>query len=428
MESRCRRRRRRLLFIRDGRGPVKPEPALNVKIIRSLREMMHPEPPESGTESQSPKANPKSGPEETGQPKPPPNSKTPPENKTEASTKEGKDAKSAEKPGPMLIQEGTKAAEWKNHPAREEWCPPILAARYPELKAHVYEDSYSMERVLDETWRVAGATRRGKQHAHQGTHREDAFRFRAGPNFTVLCVADGAGSAKFSRLGSHVAVLRVTEYLGQNLAQMDAKLEETPEKLTTWLKTQISSAVRAACLSLREMAGQAQAGPKDFRCTLLTAVRFQAKKQDFLLTNQIGDGAICALFKDKTIRRSGVSDSGEFSGEVSCFVPDECADKKALDVQVIAGAENLECLLLCTDGIEDPFYPMEKKAIDLFRQLHTGVKEKLTDFTSQPTQGAALANESAGWGLGQWLGFEKRGENDDRSILLLHRYPSSFSF
>jgi hypothetical protein len=71
---------------------------------------------------------------------------------------------------------------------------------------------------------------------------------------------------------------------------------------------------------------------------------------------------------------------------------------------------------------------MEKKAVDLFRQLHNGVKEKLADFTSQPAQGPALANESAGWGLGQWLGFEKRGENDDRSLLLLHRYPSSFSF
>jgi serine/threonine protein phosphatase PrpC len=373
-------------------------------------------------ESHAPK--PKSGPDEAGQPKPASEAKTPAENKPGAGAKGGTGAEGATRPGPLLIQEGTKAAEWRIHPAREEWCPPILAARYPELKAHIYEDSYSVERVLGDSWRVAGATRRGKLHAHQGAHREDAFRFRAGPNFAVLCVADGAGSAKLSRLGSHMAVVRVTEYLGQNLAQIEAGLEETPEKLAAWLKTQISSAVLAACLALREMAVQAQASPRDFRCTLLTAVRFQVKKQELLLTNQIGDGAICALFRDKTVRRCGAADAGEYSGEVGCFVPDECADKKALDIQVM-GAENLECLLLCSDGIEDPFYPMEKKAADLFRQLQTGVKEKLPDFTYQPVQGPALAPESAGWGLGQWLGFEKRGENDDRSLLLLHRSPCS---
>src|SRR5437879_4155250 len=49
-------------------------------------------------------------------------------------------------PGPkpavaMLIPEGTapKAAEWKVQAAREEWCPPMLASKYPELKRHVYE-------------------------------------------------------------------------------------------------------------------------------------------------------------------------------------------------------------------------------------------------------------------------------------------------
>jgi serine/threonine protein phosphatase PrpC len=399
-----------------------------VKIIRSLRDMIHPEPPDSGKPGHSPSPKPSPGTEEAGKPKPAPERAAPAENKPGAAAKAGTATEGVAKPGPWLIPEGTKAAEWRNHPAREEWCPPILASRYPELKAHVYEDSYSMERVLADSWRVAGATRRGKLHAHQGTHREDSFRFRAGPNFTVLCVADGAGSAKFSRLGSHVAVARVTECLGQNLAQMEAGLEDTPGKVAAWLKTQISRAVLAACSALREMAAQAQASPRDFRCTLLTAVRFQARKQEILLTNQIGDGAICALFKDKTVRRCGVADSGEFSGEVGCFVPDECADKKALDIQVIAGAENLECLLLCSDGIEDPFYPMDKNAADLFRQLQMGVKEKLPDFTFQPAQGPVLSQDSAGSGLGQWLGFEKRGENDDRSLLLLHRWPSSFSF
>jgi len=332
------------------------------------------------------------------------------------------------KPTSFLIPEGSapKPAEWKIQPAQEEWCPAILSAKYPELKRHEYEDTYAVERALANSWRVAGATRRGKIHAHQGTHREDAFRFSAGPNFTILCVADGAGSAKFSRLGSHVAVQRVTEYLAKELAQIEPAVENSSEALLAFLKAQISKAVCSACLALEEIAANASASPRDFRSTLLTALRYHGKSQQLLLTNQIGDGAICVLFNDKTVQRCGAADSGEFSGEVGCFLPDDCARKKALEVQSIA-AEKVECLVLCSDGIEDPFYPMEKRAPDIFRQLYSGVKKSLPNF-DQPLQPPILTQDSVAAGLAQWLGFERRGENDDRTLLLLHRFPAAVSF
>jgi len=334
------------------------------------------------------------------------------------------------KPHSFLIPEGSapKPAEWKILPALEEWCPAILSGKYPELKRHEYEDTFAVERVLVNSWRVAGATRRGRIHAHQGTHREDAFRFSAAPNFTILCVADGAGSAKFSRLGSHVAVQRVTEHLAKELAQIEPAVENSPEALLAFLKAQISKAVCSACLALEEMAASAGASPRDYRSTLLTALRYHGKSQQLLLTNQIGDGAICVLFNDKTVQRCGAADSGEFSGEVGCFLPDDCARKKALEVQSIAAAEKVECLMLCSDGVEDPFYPMEKRAADIFRQLYTGVKKSLPDFDHQPLQPAILTQDSVAAGLGQWLGFERRGENDDRTILLLHRFPATVSF
>src|SRR5438477_6879 len=72
----------------------------------------------------------------------------------------------------FLIPEGSapKPAEWKIQPAQEEWCPAVLSAKYPELKRHEYEDNYVAERTLANSWRLAGATRRGRIHAHQGTH------------------------------------------------------------------------------------------------------------------------------------------------------------------------------------------------------------------------------------------------------------------
>lgn len=330
----------------------------------------------------------------------------------------------------MLIQEGSapKAANWKNLPAKEDWCPPALGARFPELGVHIYEDNLSMDRLLHNGWRVVGATRRGRQHAHQGTHREDAIRFKSGANYTALCVADGAGSSKFSRLGSQLTVLRVTEYLGQEITKIDPALEEKDEQLTALLKSHITKAVELACVALQEAALLCGAIPNDFRCTLLTVLIFHGKKREYVLTNQIGDGAITALFNDKNTVLLGSSDSGAFSGEVSCFVPDASARQKAAQVDIVAQAEKIECLLLCTDGVEDPFYPLPKKAGDLFGQLYAGVKEKLPDFSAQPTHGSVINADSAGSALAQWLGFEKRGENDDRSLLLLHRTPVSVSF
>jgi serine/threonine protein phosphatase PrpC len=352
---------------------------------------------------------------------------------TNASTGEAKpasekDAKAAPTPIRTDPPPAPKPAEWKNQPAADEWCPSILGTRFPELRHYAYDDSYSFERVLANSWRIAGATRRGRLHAHQGTHREDAMRFRAGANHTILCVADGAGSSKFSRLGSHVAVAKMTDSLAHQLAHLDASIENAPEQLIAVMKGHFAGAVASACLALQELALSAGASPKDFRCTLLTVLRYHSKSRELLLTNQIGDGAICVLYNDKSIRRCGASDSGEFSGEVSCFVPDDCARQKAAEVEVIPNPEQIEGVLLCSDGIEDPFYPMNKNALEIFRQFHAGVKEKLADFNHQPTQPPMLSQDSLGGALAQWLGFEKRGENDDRSLMLLHRYPPTVSF
>lgn len=81
-----------------------------------------------------------------------------------------------------------------------------------------------------------------------------------------------------------------------------------------------------------------------------------------------------------------------------------------------------------TDGIEDPFYPLEKQAAGIFRQFYKGVDQPLKDFKAQLPQAAPLLQESAAWGLAQWLEFEKRGENDDRTVAVLHRQPVNVSW
>ena len=320
-----------------------------------------------------------------------------------------------------------KPATWKNLPAKEPWCPSTIAAQAPELRKVAAADAVAFERVLL-GWRAAGASRRGRMHANGGTHREDSLAFDAHDRATVLCVSDGAGSCQHSRIGSHVAALRVVEFLLAATEKVDPAIAADATKLKDYLTARVTEAVLAATDALLDLAKKSGCAPKDFRCTLLTALHYRGEQHELLLTNQIGDGAICLLRKDQSTTRLGASDSGTHSGEVSCFVPDDCARVKAKAVDCITPVEPIECVLLCSDGIEDPFYPLEKQAADIFRQYYLGVDKPLKDFKAQLPQPAPLLQESAAWGLAQWLEFEKRGENDDRTVAVLHRLPVTISF
>ena len=320
-----------------------------------------------------------------------------------------------------------KPATWKNLPAKDPWCPPAIAAHAPELRKVAAADAVAFERVLP-GWRAAGASRRGRMHANGGTHREDSFACDAHDRATVLCVSDGAGSCQHSRIGSHVAALRVVEFLLAATEKVDSAVAADATKLKEHLSSKVTEAVLSATDALLDLAKKSGCSPKDFRCTLLTALHYRGEQHELLLTNQIGDGAICLLRKDQSTARLGASDSGTHSGEVSCFVPDDCARVKAKAVDVISDVAALECVLLCSDGIEDPFYPLEKQAAGIFRQFYKGVDQPLKDFKAQLPQAAPLLQESAAWGLAQWLEFEKRGENDDRTVAVLHRQPVNVSW
>jgi len=330
-------------------------------------------------------------------------------------------------PSPAPAPAVPKPATWKNLPAKEPWCPPAIAAQAPELRKVAAADAVAFERVLP-GWRAAGASRRGRMHANGGTHREDSLAFDAHDRATVLCVSDGAGSCQHSRIGSHIAAHRVVEMLLAVTEKVDPVIAADATKLKEHLSAKVTEAVRSAMDELLGLAQRSGSSRKDFRCTLLTALHYRGEKHELLFTNQIGDGAIFVLRKDQSTARLGSSDSGSHSGEVWCFIPDDSAREKAKQVDVITEVAPIECVLLCSDGIEDPFYPLEKQAGEIFRQFYTGVTVPLPDFKAQLPQPAPLLQESAAWGLAQWLEFEKRGENDDRTVAVLHRLPVNVSF
>ncbi len=321
-----------------------------------------------------------------------------------------------------------KAATWKTEPVKERWCPPETAKEFPELDRDDYQDHIYVERIVSEQWRVIGGSRRGRKQAFDNRFREDAMAFGHNDHATVLVVADGAGSSKYSRVGSHVAVHETVAQFLKLLKEADAEKLKDKESRSKLLKEFVTKAVQAGRGKVVNIAEKSKLSPKEFRATLLTVVHYHRDGEELLLSNQVGDGAISLLLKDKTLKKFGDADSGAFSGEVSCFLTDSEGQKKAETVNEFDELDKLDALFLCSDGIEDAFYPIDKKALDIYKQWMTGVDKPLDHFKDQPKQPGVFDQEAAGWALAQWLEFEKRGENDDRTVLLMHRRPPSVQF
>jgi len=89
---------------------------------------------------------------------------------------------------------------------------PPADAPYP--KAHI-----DQQLLITPQFRIAAASRRGRSHEHAGSFRDDDFYVNhdAATGWSVLIVADGAGSAKSSRKGSQLAVQVAGEHLCSSL-------------------------------------------------------------------------------------------------------------------------------------------------------------------------------------------------------------------
>lgn len=317
--------------------------------------------------------------------------------------------------------DGTEApprAVWSVVAPEAPWCPPEwlehLRAVSPAVVAadgHVPPaDAVGME-ARHEGWSLLSASCRGRLHAHRGDYREDADATVLFAHGWSAAVADGAGSAAWSRLGSAIATAVFTHAVRDALQHGRAPAGALEEAL--------QSAARATHEAMRRFATLAGIASRDLRTTLLTATLHQGR----VGLMQVGDGAMAWFHADGTVTQPLLGDSGDFSGEVTHFLPDDGAVEQLAQSMSIADATTCAALLLATDGVEDAWYPLARHAEALFAQLRVGqvdgapLPNAITSSHPAPVLGAADPVQA----LIAWLAFEKRGENDDRTLALLTR-------
>lgn len=255
-----------------------------------------------------------------------------------------------------------------------------------------------------ETFRVDGeavmmaASRRGRSHAHKALPRDDDARihYDAETGWHIMAVADGAGSAAFSRLGSQTAVEAAITELPHLLAT------HTPDTEETLFQT-LGTATRAAAAALDDLARDTGHSLSSFSTTLLIGIARKTADGWFFASISVGDGLIGLIAPDQPPLMIA-ADSGDYAGQTSFLRSEDLTDDDALRARIHhRTVPDFTAFLLMTDGVSDPQFAS-------------------ANATRDPAAWDGLYAQVAGideTALLDWLNFRIKGEHDDRTLAIL---------
>ena len=295
----------------------------------------------------------------------------------------------------------------------------------PYHKTHEASDSLTTEDRV----RLLFASKRGRSHAHNGTFRDDDGRIVSTPSgWSILCVADGAGSCSLSREGSRIATQTATEILIELLSSSrgdelvntvlnnsKGSSSELEEKLREKVEEIMNSSAYHALKAIYGESEEKKEEVKEFSTTLLLTAYKKVEEGHIIISFWIGDGVIAIYNKNKTIKILGEPDGGEFAGQTRFLSNDIFQNKESLSQRIsINFIEDFTAIILATDGISDPYFQIDEdlskveKWDKLWSELSPIVEEEEISVAERK--------------LLEWLDFWSIGNHDDRTLTLLLPY------
>lgn len=313
---------------------------------------------------------------------------------------------------------------WKDVPTPED------IEYYQPDRNHTYVKVEARDGIPQKD--IVAASQRGRSHAHEGNPRDDHFRveYFEDCGWYVMAVADGAGSAKYSRKGSWLACDTSVEHCKAYFSD-EKNLHDFEEYITTYNSEANDEYRKLLGDSIHQLIGNAafksykaieaeavsKGVPiKNYATTLLLAV---CKKFDFgwfVASFWVGDGAMCIYDKErKYFKLLGTPDEGEFAGQTRFLtMPEIFRDATSFYGRLKFSIEqDFTALMLMTDGVSDPMFETDANLnkIEKWDALWENITKevKLTD-----------DNTESQYQLMQWLDFWSQGNHDDRTIAILY--------
>lgn len=325
---------------------------------------------------------------------------------------------------PFVINADPKTL-WQNNPS--------------DRSAPFWKEDSASSVILGQHAKMIAARKRGRSHAHKGTCCDDDFQLHCDDanGWYLAVVADGAGSAKFSRRGSQVATRAVGSYLkdvfsderGSKLVEAIEALAEgsrpdatnedlirLQQKTRNELFTTIGYAAHHA---VRELQNEAKSrsdvisSPKELSTTLLIGLARKVGDKWFCAAYWVGDGAVAVYRRNHSVHLLGSPDSGEFSGQTHFLDATQVSQGSLLRRLRFELVEDMTAFLLMTDGVSDPKFRSESAMAEiqdwdrLWDELETGAHLS----SSEEGHEARLL---------EWLDFWAQGEYDDRTIAIIY--------
>lgn len=329
--------------------------------------------------------------------------------------------------------------------------PKTLWKNLPSNKDDIYwkEDNVSIcEKLGPKT--IVVSSKRGRSHQNVGSFRDDDFSFKHfdSNGWSLVCVADGAGSYSLSRKGSQIACNAVVEYFESNLntesqISFELKIAEYFKSKDEGLKKELDGLTaqnlyKAVLFAHNRIKENADAmfisNPALFNSTKLkepieyyhsTLIFSIVKKFEFgyvILTFGVGDCPAAIMNKEKSeTKMLNWLDVGEFGGGTRFVTQSEIfhsTQNPMVSRFSINIVDDFSFLFLMSDGIYDPKFEVEanleknEKWIAFLEDLEGKNEDNVKiDFNFENKE---IANQ-----LSKWMDFWSKGNHDDRTLAVI---------